>query len=724
MKLSARIIIGTAALSVVISLGYVTSGVIIGNRQEAALLSVAANGTIGAVNATISRSKSVFSRHGRTIARERDAITALTEGRYDDLRESMTSTFNRIAATGELSDLAMFTASEVPALSLPVEWDTATPEIVQMAIATGKPQTGKTILAGHRAGYATAIPLLKGRKTVGAALIAQDLSAYLDDIALEMGSNAVLYVDGKEVARTEGAADPSTIAGFMSAPYAPSGVLEFGDRAFLGSRALVLDREDLGRAEILVTTDITAERNEVTNTSMIAEAIILTGNLFFLMVFLNWLRHQIAPLNNITSQLTRLAKGEIVEGCANRSNAPEISGLQDALGTFIEGRREQMRLVAEQNRAKDDAENRAQQSAKMQASIREVMSRAAVGDFSSRMTIDHQHLESVEIGNQINTMLDSTQTALDGLEDILDRLADADLSKDMSGKFEGRFVDLQSAVNKTLQNLRVLIGQVQNAADQTQSETGQIKNDASALASRVEQQAATLEATSATTKEVSQNLRDNADILDKARDLSHHAKTSSQEGGVKMNSVIDAVHVIQQHSEQISDIVTVIDSISFQTNLLALNAAVEAARAGEQGKGFAVVASEVRTLAQRSADAAQDIQDRIGNSVASVAEGVANAQSAGDALTAMQDTITKLSASIGDAASNGRHQAEVVDSLTQTFAELDTHSRANAGSAERNASLAASVFDTARDLDALMTTFKMETSSEPNVSLVPYKKAS
>ncbi|RRN76094.1 methyl-accepting chemotaxis protein, partial [Pseudoxanthomonas sp. SGD-10] len=226
-------------------------------------------------------------------------------------------------------------------------------------------------------------------------------------------------------------------------------------------------------------------------------------------------------------------------------------------------------------------------------------------------------------------LMHTSDTSLQSLAQVLQAVADGDLTVRMDGDYEGVFAQMRDAANTTVQNLTSIVGRIQEASGSINTAAAEISQGNADLARRTEQQAANLEETAASMEELTSTVKQNAEHARQANQLAIGAADVASQGGAVVGEVVQTMTAIEDSSKKIADIISVIDGIAFQTNILALNAAVEAARAGEQGRGFAVVASEVRTLAQRSAGAAKEIKQLIDDSVGKVANGSALVQKAG-----------------------------------------------------------------------------------------------
>jgi len=248
---------------------------------------------------------------------------------------------------------------------------------------------------------------------------------------------------------------------------------------------------------------------------------------------------------------------------------------------------------------------------------------------------------------------------------------------------------------------------VRAGTDSIFSASGDIASGNLDLSNRTEMQASSLEKTAASMAEVTTAVNRNAGHARQANDLAKSASDVALRGGAVVSGVIDTMASINTSSKRIVDIIAVIDGIAFQTNILALNAAVEAARAGEQGRGFAVVAAEVRSLAKRSADAAQEIKSLIGDSVNKVNAGSSLVQQAGSTMNDIVESIRKVTDIMGEISTAGADQTSGIERVGDAIDEMNEVTQQNAALVEQAAAAAQSLQDQAEHLERLVSTFKV-----------------
>jgi len=237
--------------------------------------------------------------------------------------------------------------------------------------------------------------------------------------------------------------------------------------------------------------------------------------------------------------------------------------------------------------------------------------------------------------------------------------------------------------------------------------SSEISQGSSDLAARTERQASALQETVATMTEISSTVSMNAQNSEQSRKLAAEALASAEDGGKAVSSVVAAMSGIENSSARIAEIIQVMEEISFQTKLLALNAAVEAARAGESGKGFAVVAQEVRSLADRSRQASQQIRDLIAQSGREVGQGVKLSGEAGEALTNIIDTVRRVAEIAPEIAAGSREQARSISEVNKALADLDAATQQNAALVEESSAAAASLADQAGQLVEVVAGFRV-----------------
>ncbi|MGL5116725.1 MAG: methyl-accepting chemotaxis protein, partial [Beijerinckiaceae bacterium] len=307
--------------------------------------------------------------------------------------------------------------------------------------------------------------------------------------------------------------------------------------------------------------------------------------------------------------------------------------------------------------------------------------------------------------NRINTLVEA---AMEDFVATLGRVSEGDLVVRVTQNYEGRFNQLAGGINDTVSKLAETVATIQRTARDIASAAGEINAGSTDLAKRTEDEAASLEETAATTEELAASVKQTADSSRSATELSEKARKVASEGGTVVAEAIGAIERIEQASAKISDIIGVIDDIAFQTNLLALNAAVEAARAGEAGKGFAVVASEVRTLAQRSGQAARDIKGLIVDSSQQVVEGVRLVHETGVALKNIVNATTQVAETVVLISSATSEQANGIEEMSNAVARIDEMTQQNSALAEQSAASASELIRQIDSLNTLVSAFRID----------------
>ncbi|QHI96581.1 HAMP domain-containing protein [Xylophilus rhododendri] len=293
---------------------------------------------------------------------------------------------------------------------------------------------------------------------------------------------------------------------------------------------------------------------------------------------------------------------------------------------------------------------------------------------------------------------------------LAEAVAEGDLRSRIAVQGSDELADLLRALQNMNQRLVDMVGSVRLSSDNIATGSTEIAMGNSDLSQRTERQASNLEETAASMEELSATVKNNAGLAQEANRLATAATSAAEQGGQVVGQVVSTMQEISASSRKISDIIGVIDGIAFQTNILALNAAVEAARAGEQGRGFAVVASEVRSLAQRSANAAKEIKGLIGASVEKVESGTQLVDEAGRNMEGIVGQVRQVRNLIGEIASASSEQSCGIEQVGIAVTQMDQATQQNAALVEESAAAAASLQAQAEQLAELVSVFKLSDS--------------
>jgi methyl-accepting chemotaxis protein len=413
----------------------------------------------------------------------------------------------------------------------------------------------------------------------------------------------------------------------------------------------------IGVAAGVFTNDLATE----THAAMLKAAIVtlvLVGGLGGLVM---WIANGIVrPLMRLRAAMLDLAEGREISDALETQRHDEIGAMAKAVQVFQDNANALKAAeaeAAEQQRAAEDDRKR--------------------GD-EARKRNDEARAEAAREVAQV----------IDALGSGLDRLASGDLTCRLSEDFADEYRKVQDDFNSAIDQLQQTIGTIVSSTREVSSAAAEISASTTDLSQRTEEQAANIEQTSASMEQISVTVKKNAENAQQANQLSQNTCAVADRGGEVVTQAVAAMSRIEESSRKISDIIGVIDEIARQTNLLALNAAVEAARAGEAGRGFAVVASEVRSLAQRSSQAAKDIKDLITNSNVQVREGVELVNRAGGSLGEIVASIKQVATIVADIANASNEQATGLDQISRALTQLDEVTQQNSALVEENAATA------------------------------------
>ena len=303
-------------------------------------------------------------------------------------------------------------------------------------------------------------------------------------------------------------------------------------------------------------------------------------------------------------------------------------------------------------------------------------------------------------------LIRSIRRPLLAANDLAARIAQGDLSMTIDTSRGDEFGDLMKSLASMNTSLGTMVNQVRQSTDSIATASSEIAQGNNDLAQRTEETSGNLQSTASSMDHLTQTVQISADNARQASTLAANASNVAQRGGQVVQQVVSTMEDINISSRKIADIIGVIDGIAFQTNILALNAAVEAARAGEQGRGFAVVASEVRSLAQRSAEAAKEIKMLINTSVDKVASGTQLVSDAGATMNDIVQSVRKVADVIGEITAASGEQSAEISGINQAIGGLDQMTQQNAALVEQSAAAAESLRDQAAQLARAVAVFK------------------
>jgi methyl-accepting chemotaxis protein len=422
----------------------------------------------------------------------------------------------------------------------------------------------------------------------------------------------------------------------------------------------------------------------------------------------------ISPLHKLTAAMRKLADGDFSVVLPGLGRKDEIGAIASAVEGFkvkaAEKAQRDAAAQSEQERQmateRDAAMTRL--SGEFEAAVGGIVQAAVKGDFSQRVALDGKSGLILNVGTAINTLCENISGALDELAGMLGSLADGDLTRRIRRDYEGTFAMLKDSANTTAERVGSAISEIKRAGQEVASASSEISASTTDLSQRTEEQAASLEQTSASMEEMSVTVKKNAEQAKLANQYASETRETADRSGQVVAEAVHAMSRIDESSKKIADIITVIDEIARQTNLLALNAAVEAARAGEAGRGFAVVASEVRSLAQRSSQAAKDIKDLITSSSTQVQEGVDLVNKAGGSLSGIVESIKKVAAIVSDIATASSEQSTGIDQVNKALGQVDEVTQQNSALVEENAATAKALEHQAATMNERMRAFRLD----------------
>jgi methyl-accepting chemotaxis protein len=348
-----------------------------------------------------------------------------------------------------------------------------------------------------------------------------------------------------------------------------------------------------------------------------------------------------------------------------------------------------------------------------QSQIQAMIASAVAGELDTRIDATNYDGFMKSVGEAVNTLMDSVVRPVRETIRVVEALSRGDLTKSIEGEFQGEFGTLRDQLNGTVDSLRNLVTQINQASGAIDTASADISEGNTNLNKRTQEQSSALEETAASLEEMTATVKQNAANATQANQLAAGARESAEKGGQVVSAAVSAMDAITESSKKVADIIGVIEQIAFQTNMLALNAAVEAARAGDQGRGFAVVAAEVRNLAQRSAAAAKEIKGLIQDSQEKVDQGAKLVNRSGETLQEIVGSVKKVTDIVGEINAASDEQATGIDQINSAVAQMDKSTQQNAAMVEEAAAAAESMNEQARSLTELVSFFQVGDEAPP-----------
>jgi methyl-accepting chemotaxis protein len=415
------------------------------------------------------------------------------------------------------------------------------------------------------------------------------------------------------------------------------------------------------------------------------------------------------PITRLTDTMQAVAEGNFEVDVPGNARRDELGAMARAVEVFrANGRKISQLTEAEAAQALANQEERAKMMVTLQRAFGDVVDAAIAGDFTKRVDARFPDAELNALAGSVNSLVETVDRGIGETGAVLSALADADLTRRVSGDYQGAFARLKSDTNKVAEKLGEIVGDLRQTSGALKRATGEILSGANDLSERTTKQAATIEETSAAMEQLATTVLGNAGKAEAANGKARTVSAAAEASGTVMAQATEAMDRITASSAKISNIIGLIDDIAFQTNLLALNASVEAARAGDAGKGFAVVAVEVRRLAQSAASASSDVKVLIEQSALEVSGGTRLVSEAAGKLEGMLAGIRENTIALEAIARDSHAQASAIEEVTVAVRQMDEMTQHNAALVEQTNAAIEQTEAQATKLDGIVDIFTVD----------------
>ena len=449
--------------------------------------------------------------------------------------------------------------------------------------------------------------------------------------------------------------------------------------------------------------------------ALIAAAIVLGAPVLTFLLIMR-------PLSAVTASTERLAIGDMTEIKRVGGQYGEIARLFSALTVFrnnlVEKDRMENEAAENARRATQAQEEAAREKTEREAAELERQKQQETRDRERELATEQERRALEEAAEAERKARHAEQSAVvEALAEGLRRLSQGDVRQTIDQQFPASYEQLRMDYNAAVSSLRSVVERLSETAQTIHSNSGEISNAADDLSRRTERAASTLGETASALTQLTAAVKSAADGAALANKTVGGAKMNAQSASSVVKEAISAMDAISDSSGKISKIISVIDDIAFQTNLLALNAGVEAARAGEAGRGFAVVASEVRALAQRSSEAAREINNLISESGQEVGRGVSLVDQTGEALRSIVHDVSEIATHMSEIATSAEEQSAGISEINTAVANLDQTTQQNAAMFEETTAASFSLANEAATLSEIVSQFVLkEDDSRPSTA--------